>query len=114
MVLEKIIIADLRKVSGEIERKVVVFAYSNLLVNCSSMLEPPYNSYYSQLLVSLVELLESPQEDRVLSEEKMFPEMDDNIGYQAAYSQLIFAKNPKKDPLEGECREFIKLLQLLG
>lgn len=101
MVLEKIIITDLQKVSGEIERKVAVFGFSNLLVNFPAMLETPYNVYYSKLLVSLVELLELPQEDQILCEEQMFPEIDDNLGYQAAYSQLIFAKNTKKDPLEG-------------
>ena len=109
MILEKIIIADFQKVSGEIERKVAVFGYSNLLVNCPVMLQAPYNSYYSKLLISLVELLELPQEDQILSEEQMFPEIDDNTGYQAAYSQLIFAKNKKKDPLKGEFTNFVKL-----
>ncbi|XP_033214129.1 exportin-2 isoform X2 [Belonocnema kinseyi] len=109
MVLEKIIITDLQKVSGEIERKVAVFGFSNLLVNFPAMLETPYNAYYSKLLVSLVELLESPQEDQILSEEQMFPEIDDNLGYQAAYSQLIFAKNTKQDPLKavGDIRLFL-------
>lgn len=109
MVLERVIIADLPKVTREIERKVTVFGYSNLITNCPALLEPPYMSYYPQLLASVVELLESSNGDQVTSEKQVFPEIDDNVGYHAAYSQLLFAKNVKPDPFTavGDVRMFL-------
>lgn len=106
MVLERVIIADLPKVTREIERKVTVFGYSNLITNCPALLEPPYMSYYPQLLASVVELLESSNGDQVTSEKQVFPEIDDNVGYHAAYSQLLFAKNVKPDPFTGKFFSF--------
>lgn len=108
-VLERVIIDDLQKVTDEIDRKVAVFGYSNLLINCPAMLEAPYNSFYPRLLDSLVKLLEERQDNQVIDGDQMFPEIDDNSGYQAAYSQLIFAKNARKDPLKaaGDVRLFL-------
>lgn len=102
MVVERIFITDLQKVSGEIERKVTAVGISNLLIDCPAMLEAPYDSYYPRLLATLVEFFELPQDQSVLPEDNMFPELDDTIGYQAGYSQLICAKNPQKDPLQSK------------
>lgn len=102
MVLERVIIADLQKVSGEIERKVAAVGMSNLLIDCPAMVESPYNVFYPRLLAVLVEFFELPQDQTTLPEDSMFPDVEDSTGYQAAYSQLICARNPKKDPLEGK------------
>lgn len=102
MVLERVIITDLQKITGDIERKVTVFGYANLLTNCPALLEAPYISYYPQFLTAVVELLETPQNNQAVNEDQVFPEIDDNVGYQSAYSQLLFAKNAKTDPFTGE------------
>lgn len=101
MVLERVIIADLQKISGEIERKISAIAMSNLLIDCPAMIESPYNNYYPKLLAVLVEFFELPQDETELPEDAMPAEIDDNAGYQAAYSQLVCARNSRKDPLPG-------------
>lgn len=109
MVLERVIITDLQKITGDIERKVTVFGYANLLTNCPALLEAPYISYYPQFLTAVVELLETPQNNQAVNEDQVFPEIDDNVGYQSAYSQLLFAKNAKTDPFTavGDVRMFL-------
>ncbi|XP_076182593.1 chromosome segregation 1 [Ptiloglossa arizonensis] len=114
MVLERVLIADLQKVSGDIEKKVTAIGISNLLIDCPSMLESPYNSYYPRLLATLIEFFELPQDQTTVPEDDMFPEIDDTSGYQIGYSQLVCAKNPPKDPLQaiGDIR--LHLAQGLG
>lgn len=107
MVVDRVLIADLQKVSGEVERKMAAVGISNLLTDCPEMLNNPYNAYYPRLLATLVEFFELPQDETTLPEDQMFPEVDDTPGYQAAYSQLIFAGNPKKDPLQSEYNQLI-------
>lgn len=99
MVVERVFITDLQKIAGEIERKVVAVGMSNLLIDCPAMLEAPYHSYYPRLLAALVEFFELPQDQTSLPEDDIFPEVDDTVGYQVGYSQLICARNPRKDPL---------------
>ncbi|XP_076749811.1 chromosome segregation 1 [Xylocopa sonorina] len=100
MVVERVLITDLQKVSGDIERKVAAVGISNLLIDCSAMLERPYNAYYPPLLATLVEFFELPQDQTSLPED-IFPETEDAPGYQVGYSQLLCAKNPPKNPLEA-------------
>lgn len=102
MVVDRVLITDLQKVSGEYERKITAVGISNLLIDCPEMLSSPYNTYYPRLLATLVEFFELPQDESTLPEDQMFPEIDDTSGYQAAYSQLAYAGNPKKDPLQSE------------
>ncbi|XP_014204436.1 exportin-2 [Copidosoma floridanum] len=100
MVIEKVFIADLQKVSGEFEKKITAVGLSNILVECPAMLQSPYNIWYPRLLASLIEFFELPQDQTQLVEDDQFLEFEDaSVGYQTAYSQLIFAKNPKPDPL---------------
>ncbi|XP_015114350.1 exportin-2 [Diachasma alloeum] len=114
MVLERVIIADLQKVSGEIERKVAAVGMSNLLIDCPAMIENPYNVFYPKLLATLVEFFELPQDETSLPEDLLMPEIEDNPGYQAAYSQLLCARNPRKDPLEAVGDVRLHLAQGLG
>uniref|UniRef100_A0A0C9R0E6 Exportin-2 n=1 Tax=Fopius arisanus TaxID=64838 RepID=A0A0C9R0E6_9HYME len=114
MVLERVIIADLQKVSGEIERKVAAVGMSNLLVDCPAMVENPYHVFYPKLLATLVEFFELPQDESIIPEDLLMPETEDNPGYQAAYSQLICARNPRKDPLEAIGDVRLHLAQGLG
>lgn len=102
MVLERVIITDLQKVSGEREKKITAVGMANLLVDCPMMLSSPYNAYYPKLLATLIDFFELPQDQTELPEDQLLFEADNNSGYQAAYSQLIFARNPRKDPLQGK------------
>ncbi|XP_003692417.1 exportin-2 [Apis florea] len=101
MVVERVLIADMQKVTGDIERKVTAVGMSNLLIDCPAMLERPYNTYYPRLLATLVEFFELPQDQTSLPEDTILPETEDAPGYQVGYSQLLCARNPPKDPLEA-------------
>ncbi|XP_043276599.1 exportin-2 [Venturia canescens] len=114
MVVERVILADLQKVSGEIERKVAAVGISNLLIDCPAMVESPYNVFYPRVLATLVEFFELPHDQTVLPEDALFQDVDDSSGYQAAYSQLICARNPKKDPLGAIGDVRLHLAQGLG
>lgn len=109
MVVERVLIADMQKITGDIERKVTAVGMSNLLIDCPAMLERPYNTYYPRLLATLVEFFELPQDQTSLPEDTILPETEDTPGYQVGYSQLLCARNPPKDPLEG----IIKILYYL-
>ncbi|CAL7948889.1 unnamed protein product [Xylocopa violacea] len=113
MVVERVLITDLQKVSGDIERKIAAVGISNLLIDCSAMLERPYNAYYPPLLATLVEFFELPQDQTSLPED-IFPETEDTPGYQVGYSQLLCAKNPPKDPLEAQGLARLSPRQLLN
>lgn len=101
MVVERVLIADMQKITGDIERKVTAVGMSNLLIDCPAMLERPYNTYYPRLLATLVEFFELPQDQTSLPEDTILPETEDTPGYQVGYSQLLCARNPPKDPLEA-------------
>lgn len=102
MVVDRVLITDLQKVSGGIERKITAVGVSNILIDCPAMLQSPYNAFYPRLLAALVEFFELPHDETQLPEDQQVLEIDDNSGYQAAYSQLIFARNPRIDPLPSE------------
>lgn len=101
MVIERVLLTDLQKVSGVTERKITAVGISNILVDCEVMLRTSYYAYYPRLLACLVEFFELPHDGTQFPEDEQVLEIDDVSGYQAAYSQLIFAKNPKPDPLPG-------------
>ncbi|XP_058804999.1 exportin-2 [Phymastichus coffea] len=114
MVIERVIIADLQKVSDEIERKIAAIGISNILIDCAAMLESPYNVYYPRLLACLIEFFELPHDETQLPEDEQVLDVDDSSGYQAAYSQLIFAKNQKRDPLASIADVRLHLARGLG
>ncbi|KAL7294315.1 hypothetical protein TKK_0012326 [Trichogramma kaykai] len=114
MVVERVLLTDLQKVAGAIERKVTAVGVSNILIDCPTMLKAPYNVYYPQLLAAVIEYFEKPQDNSESPEDNVqFIEIDDS-GYQAAYSQLAFAKNPKPDPLPHITDVRLHLAQGLG
>lgn len=110
MVVDRIFITNLQKVSGEIERKIVAIGISNLLIDCPAMLEPPYVSYYARLLAALVAFFELPQDQSTMPDEDVLPEFDDAVGYQVGYSQLISARTTRKDPLQSTPKNFLSLI----
>ncbi|KAK4885834.1 hypothetical protein RN001_002105 [Aquatica leii] len=94
MVLEKLFLADLQKVSGLIERKIVACGIIKLLCDCPAMHSGNYQKYWATLFTF-------PDDDLV--------EIDDTPTFQTASAKLSFANNSKSDPLQGvsEPREFL-------
>jgi exportin-2 (importin alpha re-exporter) len=50
MVLEKLLISELQKVSGNVERKIVACGITKLLCECPELYKGTYQKYWSQLL----------------------------------------------------------------
>lgn len=98
MVLERVLISDLSRVAGDIDRKIVAVGVVKLLCECPAMLVPPYRNYWPNLLQALITSFEMPPDNTALDGDD-FVEIESAIGYQAAYSQLSYAKLTVIDPI---------------
>lgn len=96
MVVDRVFIPDMAKVSNELERKIVAVGISKILCECPAMLSPPYNQNWSRLLQALVELFELPPDKTIMDGDNVI-EADDAAGYQAAFSQLSYAQPKTQD-----------------
>ncbi|KAK7791230.1 hypothetical protein R5R35_001387 [Gryllus longicercus] len=100
MVLERLFVPDVQKVSGNVERKIVAVGITKLLCECPELMDGPYSQFWSPLLQALIGVFELPEDDSSFPDDH-FVEVDDTPGYQAAYSQLAFAHKKDHDPLQG-------------
>ncbi|XP_052777226.1 exportin-2-like [Mya arenaria] len=97
MVIEKLFVADLQKVSGTSEKKICALGVTKLLTEAPAMVST-YGEYWAKLLQALIGVFELPEDDSVPPDEH-FIEIDDTPGYQTAYSQLAFAGRKEHDLL---------------
>lgn len=100
MVLEKLLISEMQKVSGNIERKIVACGVTKLLCEAPEMYSGNYQKYWPQLLQALIKFFEMPVDESTLPDDH-FIEIDDTPTFQAASAKLNFANNTKSDPLQG-------------
>ncbi|KAF2896616.1 hypothetical protein ILUMI_09559 [Ignelater luminosus] len=116
MVLEKLFLTDLLKVSGGVERKIVACGVVKLLCDCPAMYTGAYQKYWSLLLQVLINFFEGKVDESTFPDDH-FIEVDDTPAYQTTSAKLNFANNAKSDPLQGvnEPREYlVQNLALLG
>ncbi|KAF5296580.1 hypothetical protein FQR65_LT10233 [Abscondita terminalis] len=108
MVLEKLFLADLQKVSGAIERKIVACGVIKLLCDCPEMHSGNYQTYWAPLLQALINFFEGQVDESTFPDDD-FVEIDDTPTFQTTSAKLSFANNSKSDPLQGvsEPREFL-------
>ncbi|XP_072017606.1 exportin-2-like [Amphiura filiformis] len=99
MVLEKLYVPEVQKVSGGMEKKICQVGMTKLLTECPPMLND-YKNFWVPLLQALIGLFELPEDDSVPDDEH-FIEIEDTPGYQTAYSQLAFAGKHETDPFHG-------------
>eukprot|EP00731_Ephydatia_muelleri_P027401 Em0019g274a len=100
MVVEKLFIPDVQKVGGQVERRICAVGITKMLTETPAMLSEPYVLLWAPLLQTLVKLFELP-EDSTIPEDEHFVEIEDTPGYQASYSQLMFAGVKEHDPFAG-------------
>ncbi|XP_075577079.1 exportin-2 isoform X1 [Pelecanus crispus] len=98
MVLEKIIIPEIQKVSGQIEKKICAVGITKILTECPPMMDTEYTKLWTPLLQALIGLFELPEDDTIPDEEH-FIDIEDTPGYQTAFSQLAFAGKKEHDPV---------------
>ncbi|XP_055373310.1 exportin-2 [Condylostylus longicornis] len=96
MVIERVLISDMTKVSSDMDRKIVSVGISKILTESPSMLNAPYVEMWPNLLKTLIELFELPVDESTLEGDN-FIEIEDTPGYQVAFSQLNFAHPKKQD-----------------
>ena len=114
MVLEKLFIPEVQRVSGEVEKKILAFGMTKILCEIEDTIVGQYSKYWAPLLQSLVALFELPV-DESIPEDEHFIEIEDNFEYQPSYSQLVFAGNKERDPLAGVVSDVrLFLAQSLG
>ena len=102
MVLEKLFVADLQKVSGNLERKICAVGVTKILVECPFLLSNEANlKIWAALLESLVCLFELP-EDSTTPEEEHFIDAEETSGYQSTFNQLFSASRKEADPFNGQ------------
>uniref|UniRef100_A0AAR2IME0 Exportin-2 n=1 Tax=Pygocentrus nattereri TaxID=42514 RepID=A0AAR2IME0_PYGNA len=91
MVLEKIVIPEVQKVSGQVEKKICAVGITKILTECPSYSAP-------LVLQALIGLFELPEDDSIPDDEH-FIDIEDTPGYQTAFSQLAFAGKKEHDPI---------------
>ncbi|KAH9496808.1 Exportin-2 [Bulinus truncatus] len=100
MVVERLFLPDLQKVSGHTSKKICAVGVTKILTEADSMLSGDYTALWPKLLQALIGLFELPEDDSVPDDEH-FIEIEDTPGYQTSYSQLAFAGKQDHDPLSG-------------
>lgn len=108
MVIERIFIPGMSKITGETEKKIVAVGMSKLLCECPAILTTPYRNYWSPILQALIQIFEITVDTEQADDELQFAELED-LGYQAAYSQLNYARPKEIDsmPNVSDGRRFI-------
>jgi len=102
MVLEKLFIADLQKVSGKLERKICAVGAAKILSETQFLFSNEANlKIWSTLLECLICLFELP-EDSSTPDEEHFIDVEETPGYQSTFNQLYSASKKEADPFSGQ------------
>lgn len=97
MVLDRVFIPELNRVSTDIDKKIVAVGIAKILCECPSMMNEPYVQFWPRLLESLLQIFEAQSEGSGGGDDD-FIEVEDTPGYQVAYSQLNYAQPKVNDP----------------
>ncbi|XP_068624899.1 exportin-2 [Battus philenor] len=100
MYTERVLIADLQRVSGALERKAAAIGCVKLLCDSAHFRQGALASLWARLLQALISLFELPADESSLPDDH-FVEVDETPGYQAQYAQLACARGLADDPLAG-------------
>jgi len=99
MMVEKIFVADLQKVSGRTERKIAAVGVTKMLTEVPVFFEADYLPKWAPLLQALIGLFELPEDDTIPDDEH-FIDVEDTPGYQNVFSQLAYGNRKDNDPFQ--------------
>lgn len=107
MVIERVFVLDMNKVSGEMDQKIVCVGSSLILCESGLMLTS-YEHLWTPLLQGIIQMFELPPDESNIDGDN-FIDIEDTAGYEVAYSQLNFAQPKKYDPLPevSDTRKFL-------
>lgn len=97
MVIEKLYIADVKKVTGVIDRKICMCGMIKILSHLPLIDNGAHNHLWGPLLLVLMEIFELPQEI-VQDEDEHFADISESLDFQAQYSKLNYANIKREDP----------------
>lgn len=109
MVLDRVLVPDLNRVTAETDKKIVAIGVTKLLCETPAMISGSYTQNWPKLLESLVQVFEMPPDTSTFDTDH-FIEVEDAKGYQAAYSQLNFAQAKRPDPfaaITSDSRQYL-------
>uniref|UniRef100_A0A7S2TRB0 Exportin-2 n=1 Tax=Lotharella oceanica TaxID=641309 RepID=A0A7S2TRB0_9EUKA len=95
--LGKVVVPNVQKVEGKVERKSCAVGMIDLLCKSKAMMSGPYPQIWPQLLTAIINLFELPETSTY--------ENDDDImdmsqrGFKTVYARLVFAPEIKQDPV---------------
>lgn len=100
MVLEKLLIPELDKISDQVERKICTVGITKILTEVPALSQGDYTQFWPTLLHSLIHLTALPpakDKGEGTTGEFLLQSPEDS-GFKAAYSQLSFAEKKTFDP----------------
>ncbi|XP_052743189.1 exportin-2 [Bicyclus anynana] len=100
MYVERVLVPDVQKVSGALERKAAAVGCVRLLCHSAHFRDGALARLWTPVLQALIALFELPADESTLPEDH-FIEVDDTPGYQPQYAQLACARGSASDPLAG-------------
>ncbi|CAA3033055.1 exportin-2 [Olea europaea subsp. europaea] len=97
MVIEKLYLADVKKVTGPLERKICICGLIKIISQLPLIENGSYNHLWAPLLLVLMEMFELPQ-DIPQEDDDHFADITESLDFQAQYSKLNYATRPRADP----------------
>ena len=101
MVIERLLLNDLQKVSGPVDKKICAIGVAKILFEYPEMVSGHYKRFFGPLFRALVALLELP-EDETIPDDEHFIDVEDTPGYQASHVRLAFGSKKEQDPFGAE------------
>lgn len=108
MVIEKLFIADVKKVTSLIERRICTTGVIKILSHLPLIDNGIHSQLWSPLLLALMEILELPPEV-VNDDDDHFADITESLDFQAQYSKLNYATRKQDDPTK-EITDFKSML----
>ncbi|XP_063217026.1 exportin-2 [Bacillus rossius redtenbacheri] len=114
MVIQRVIMPDLQRVSGAADKKVTAVGITELLCKCPEVVDGPYQASWMPLLSALLEFFELPECHSPILEDLVNQSDETDGGYQPVYSQLVYATKKEHDPVPHVSDARLYLAQSLG
>lgn len=103
MVIERLFLTDLIRVSGKLDRKITIIGIATILSDHPNAMGPT-NPLWKQLFAALMSLLELTPGSVCNEDEISIEKIDSSLeasGYQASFAQLVYAKKEPENIFDG-------------
>lgn len=98
MVAQSVILNDLKKVSGSLDRKISIVALTNFVSDCPSLFGPEFYPLLANMIDTGVQIIKTPLVKESLIEEDFYLIDAEESGYQSAFVMLHSVSKAAYDP----------------